>query len=138
MKRMNWFLAWFIFCVVLSAIVFVVPMESEAKTTVLRIGHEMPENHPYHLGALKFGEILKEKTNGRMEVKIYPNGQLGTQKELAEMVAANQVDVCLVWQGILESYDPNTGVVSLPFIFDSWEHTWKVIDGEVGRDILLH
>ncbi len=134
MKRVNMVIVSVIVCLILSAVVFVVPMESEA-ATVLRVAHEMPENHPYHLGSLKFGDLLKEKTNGRMEVKVYPSGQLGTQKELAEMVAANQLDACLVWQGILESYDPNTGVVSLPFIFDSWEHTWKVVDGEVGQEI---
>lgn len=135
MKRVNVFIMSLVLSFVLSSVVFSFPMEAEAKTTALRIAHEMPENHPYHLGSLKFGELLKEKTNGRMEVKVYPNGQLGTQKELAEMVAANQLDACLVWQGILESYDPNTGVVSLPFIFDSWEHTWKVVDGEVGQEI---
>jgi len=109
---------------------------SEAGTIKLRIAHEMPENHPYHLGTLKFGEILKEKTDGRIEVVVYPSGQLGKQKELAEMVAANQLDGCLVWQGILEGYDPNVGVICLPFIFDSWEHTWDVIDGEIGQGIL--
>lgn len=108
---------------------------SEAAEIKLRAAHEMPENHPYHLGIVRFGEILKEKTGGRIEVVVYPNGQLGTQKQLAEMVAANQLDICLVWQGILEAFDPNVGVVSLPFIFDSWEHTWKVVDGEVGQAI---
>jgi len=109
---------------------------AEAKTIKLRIAHEMPENHPYHLGTLKFGEILKEKTDGRIEVVVYPSGQLGKQKQLAEMVAANQLDGCLVWQGILEGYDPNVGVICLPFIFDNWEHTWEVIDGEIGQKVL--
>jgi len=102
----------------------------------LRIAHEMPENHPYHQGCLKFGEILQENTDGRIGVTVYPNGQLGKQKQLAEMVAANQLDVCLTWQGILEGYEPNTGVICLPFIFENWEHTWKVVDGEIGQKVL--
>lgn len=113
-----------------------VSTSAQAKTIKLRIGHEMPENHPYHLGAIQFGEILKEKTDGRIEVIVYPSGQLGKQKELAEMVAANQLDGCLVWQGILEGYDPNVGVICLPFIFDNWEHTWAVVDGEIGQKVL--
>jgi tripartite ATP-independent transporter DctP family solute receptor len=110
------------------------PMAADAET--LRIAHEMPENHPYHQGSLRFGEILQEKTDGRIDVTVYPNGQLGKQKQLAEMVAANQLDICLTWQGILEGYDPNTGIICLPFIFESWEHTWKVIDGEIGQEVL--
>jgi tripartite ATP-independent transporter DctP family solute receptor len=117
---------------VFSVTCFAGPSEAAEK---LRIAHEMPENHPYHLGTLKFGEILSEKTDGRYEVVVYPNGQLGKQKELAEMTAAGQIDGCLTWQGILEGFDPDTGVLSLPFIFDSWEHTWKVVDGEIGQEI---
>lgn len=108
---------------------------AQAETIKLRIAHEMPENHPYHLGALKFADLAKEKTDGRIEVLVYPNGQLGKQKQLAEMVAANQLDGCLVWQGILEAYDPNVGVICLPFIFDSWKHAWKVIDGPIGQKV---
>jgi len=107
----------------------------EQKKITLRLGHEMPEDHPYHLGAQKFGEILAEKTNNRFEVVIYPNGQLGKQKQLAEMVASNQLDLCLVWQGILEAYDPDVGVISLPFLFKNWDHVWRVVDGEIGQEI---
>jgi tripartite ATP-independent transporter DctP family solute receptor len=124
----------FIFLSVLMAAFSFMPVAGEAATK-LRMGHEMPENHPYHIGSVKFGDILKQKTGGRIEVVVYPSGQLGNQKQLAEMVAAGQLDLCLVWQGIMESYDKNTGVVSLPFIFDNWKHTWKVVDGPVGQEI---
>lgn len=111
------------------------PAEKKVEKVTLRLGHEMPEDHPYHLGALKFGEILAQKTNGKYEVVVYPNAQLGTQKQMAEMVATNQLDLCLTWQGILEAFDPNTGVVSLPFIFRDWDHVYKVVDGPVGQEL---
>ncbi len=123
----------FVFCAVLG--MAFVSQRADAAEIKLRAGHEMPENHPYHLGTVRFGELLKEKTNGRIEVVVYPNGQLGNQTQMAQMVAANQLDVCLAWQGVLESFDPNVGVLSLPYIFDSWEHTWKVVDGELGQAI---
>ncbi|MFA0889884.1 MAG: TRAP transporter substrate-binding protein [Synergistales bacterium] len=137
MKSCRWFsriVGALLFVSLLAAGSAFVPGAAEA-VTKLRMGHEMPENHPYHIGSVKFGDILKQKTGGRIEVVVYPNGQLGNQKQLAEMVAAGQLDLCLVWQGIMESYDKNTGVVSLPFIFDSWKHTWKVVDGPVGQEI---
>lgn len=125
-----------VICLALLVVSAFAPVPADAKTVKLRVAHEMPENHPYHLGSLKFGELVKERTNGRIEVVVYPSGQLGKQKQLAEMVAAGQLDACLVWQGILEGYDPNTGVICLPFIFDNWEHTWEVIDGEIGQEVL--
>lgn len=106
----------------------------EEKIT-LRLGHEMPESHPYHLGAAKFAELLTQKTNGKYEVVLYPNGQLGNQKQAAEMVSNNQLDMTLVWQGILEAYDPNAGVISLPFIFRDWNHVYKVVDGSIGEEL---
>lgn len=124
-----------VLCFMLLGTFVFCPTSVHAKTIKFRFAHEMPENHPYHLGCLKFAELVKEKTNGRIEVLVYPNGQLGKQKQLAEMVAANQIDGCLVWQGILEGYDPNVGVICLPFIFDNWEHTWKVVDGEIGKNV---
>ncbi len=124
-----------VLCLALLVVSAFAPVPADAKTVKLRVAHEMPENHPYHLGSLKFGELVKERTNGRIEVVVYPSGQLGKQKQLAEMVAAGQLDACLVWQGILEGYDPNAGVICLPFIFDDWEHTWTVIDGEIGKKV---
>lgn len=109
--------------------------DAEKEKITLRLGHEMPENHPYHLGAAKFSELLAQKTNGKYEVILYPNGQLGNQKQMAEMVSTNQLDITLIWQGILEAYDPNAGVISLPFIFRDWDHVYKVVDGPVGEEL---
>lgn len=109
------------------------PAEQKQKKITLRLGHEMPEDHPYHLGAKKFGDLLAQKTNGRYEVVIYPNAQLGKQKQMAEMCASDQLDFALAWQGILEAFDENTGVVSLPFLFRDWNHVYKTVDGPVGK-----
>ncbi len=105
------------------------------KKITFRLGHEMPEDHPYHLGSLKFADLVNEKSNGRYEIIVYPNSQLGKQAELAEMVSANQLEFCLAWQGVLESYDPDLGVISLPFIFDNWKQVYSVVDGEIGDEL---
>ena len=110
--------------------------KAEPKTMTLRLGHEMPEDHPYHLGSLKFAELVEQKTNGAIKIVVYPNAQLGQQKALGEMVASGQLDFCLTWQGILESYDKNVGVLSLPYLFRDWDHVWKVMDGPIGQELL--
>ena len=50
----------------------------------LRLGHEMPESHPYHMGAVKFAELVSEKSKGTIQIQIYPNGTLGKMAQLAE------------------------------------------------------
>lgn len=49
---------------------------------VLRLGHIRDTNHPTHLAALKFKEVLEGDSKGRFEVKIYPNSQLGGPKDV--------------------------------------------------------
>ena len=53
---------------------------------VLKIGHGHSQQHPDHLGYLKFKELLEKSSNGRMKVEIYPNEQLGSEEEMAQQV----------------------------------------------------
>jgi tripartite ATP-independent transporter DctP family solute receptor len=106
-----------------------------AATYKLRLGHNQPETHPYHLGAVKFAEILKAKSKGRIIIDIYPQAQLGEQKQMLEMVTAGTLDICESWQGSLEQYDPSLGVTTLPFLFENWDHVWKVMDSPIGQNV---
>lgn len=103
---------------------------------ILRLGHEMPENHPYHLGSVIFADLVKEKTNGEIEIKIYPHGTIGKQKEMAQAVSMGRLDFCLTWQGILEAYDKNVGAITMPYEYRDWDHVWKVLDGPIGEEVL--
>jgi len=101
----------------------------------MRLAHVMSTSHPYHLGATKFKEIVEEKTGGRIKISIFPGGQLGRQRDLAEMVSAGQIDFCLVWPGVLESYEPDIGIIYFPFLFRDKEHLLNVINSDIGKDL---
>ncbi|MBN1333644.1 MAG: TRAP transporter substrate-binding protein [Synergistales bacterium] len=103
----------------------------------MSLAHVMSTSHPYHLASNKFKEVVEERTDGRISITIFPGGQLGRQRDLAEMVAAGQVDFCLVWPGTLESYDPDLGVISFPFLFRDKEHLLKVINSDLAKDLFL-
>ena len=75
------------------------------------------------------------KTDGRIKVIIYPQEQLGTEQDITELVSAGQLEMGCVWAGTFEQFYPTTGITRLPYLFDSWEHYWQVIDGEIGRKI---
>jgi TRAP-type transport system periplasmic protein len=102
---------------------------------ILRLGHELPENHPYQLGALELARLVNEKTDGEIEIKVYPNATLGTQKELTQAVSMGQLDFAEAWQGVLEAYDKNIGAVTMPYQYTGWDHVWRVLDGPIGDEV---
>ncbi len=77
--------------------------KKEEKKVVLRLGHEMPETHTYHKGAMMFADMVAKKTNGSVTVKIYPNGTLGKQAQLVEGLAQGTIDLALTNTPVLEN-----------------------------------
>lgn len=125
------------FTCLLLAVTVLIPAQVGAakKKTVLRLGHEMPENHPYHAGALKFAEILGQKTHGDIAVQIYPNGTIGKQSQLVESMAMGTVDLALTNTVVMERYLPVMAVLVMPYVIRGWDHLYKVVDGAIGAEL---
>lgn len=83
-----------------------------------------------------FGELLAERSNGRLGLRIYAGGQLGNERDTLEIVTFGGLDFNRVNLAPLNSIEPLTIVASLPFIFESTEHMRRFADGEVGEEIL--
>lgn len=111
---------------------------SEAATqrqTTLRLGHEFPTDHPYHLGAVKFAEVLAKKTDNAVAVQIFPNGTLGKQAQLIDALAMGTMDFALTNSIVLEPLEPLVSVLSLPYVMRDWDHLFRVVDGEIGQEL---
>lgn len=76
----------------------------------------------------KFGELVSEKTGGEVTVTYFPDGQLGGERELVEMVQAGSLDMTKVSGGLLESFTPVYGVFPMPYLFDNEEHFYAAMD----------
>ena len=83
----------------------------------------------------KFAELLKEKSGGRMTVKMYHAGTLGSQPDAIEQVRTGALEIGNFNLGPLGPIVPEANVVSLPFIFKDTDHMWRVLDGEAGQII---
>ena len=105
------------------------------KTIKLRLGHEMPESHPYHQGAMKFAEILEQKSNGEVTIQIFPNGTLGKQAQLVEGLTMGTLDLSLTNTVVLEKYEPLMSVLVMPYVIRGWDHVYKVVDGDIGQEL---
>jgi TRAP-type C4-dicarboxylate transport system substrate-binding protein len=82
------------------------------------------------------GELLAERSNGRLGVKVYPNGALGQERDMIEQVRLGGLDMMRINSAGLNNFVPETIVPVLPYIFRSREHMHAVVDGPIGDEIL--
>jgi len=110
--------------------------ENDQEKIVIKAGHGGPENNAYHLGWLKFKEIVEEKTDGKIEVKIYPNQQLGGDRELIEAVQMGNVQMTSPSSAPVASFDKSFYVLDIPFLFKDREQAYSTLDGPAGKKLL--
>jgi tripartite ATP-independent transporter DctP family solute receptor len=103
---------------------------------VIKAGHGGQTGHPTHGAMVRMAGLLRERTNGQVRMDVYPDRQLGEERELVEGLQLGTVDMTSVSTGPLVSFVPQVGVLDLPFLFQSSEHAYRVLDGEIGRDIM--
>ncbi|MCE2527429.1 MAG: TRAP transporter substrate-binding protein DctP [Actinomycetia bacterium] len=97
----------------------------------INIGHSGAPGGYADVAAVKFKELVEERSGGRMTAS-----QIGSERELVEGAQLGSIDAGVVFAGLLESFVPEMGVVNLPFLFDGQDHVDAVFDGPVGRDLL--
>lgn len=102
---------------------------------VLRLGHLQGENHPYHKGALKFKELVEKRSQGRIRIDIFPNSQLGNGRDQIEGVQLGSIHFHIGSVAPITNFAPKFNVLNLPYLFENREHAFRVLDGEIGREI---
>lgn len=110
--------------------------KSSNKVTTLKLAENQPEDYPTTIGAKKFAELIKEKTNGRYEVDVYAGGQLGDEKSAVELLQLGAIDLTRVNATPLTEFSSDIGVLSLPYLFKNEEEKWEHLNGEIGRELL--
>ena len=107
------------------------------KKITIRYADVQAENDTETIAAKKFAELVGKKSNGRIEVKVFPAGQLGDMKDIMQSVQTGTIEMCRNNPGwIADAGVKRFGVLSLPFVFDNLEHANKVIDGPIGKELL--
>lgn len=110
--------------------------EKGSKVTKITVAHGVPEETAEHQGFLKFKELLEAESNGRFEVEIYPNQQLGGDRELIESVQFGNLTMTGPSSAPLASFANGFYVLDLPFLFADREEVYRVLDGEPGKALL--
>jgi tripartite ATP-independent transporter DctP family solute receptor len=95
----------------------------------LRFAHFGAEDHPSNIAAQQFASRVEARTNGAIKINIFPNNVLGGPPEQAQQIKLGTIDMGLPTQGQLDKYDTAFAAVMLPFIWDSPQHAFRVLDG---------
>lgn len=93
-------------------------------------------DYPTVQAVIRFGDILAERTDGRLKLRMYAGGQLGNERDTLEITTFGGLDFNRVNLAPLNSIEPLTIVPALPFIFESTQHMRTVLDGTVGDEVL--
>ena len=109
---------------------------TEENKRVIRLGHGLDITHSVHKAMLKADEVLNEISKGKMRIQIYPNQQLGSERECLELLQIGSLDMTKVSGAVMENFAPKLKIFGLPFLFDSKEHLFKVLDGPIGKELL--
>ncbi|MFN3275697.1 MAG: TRAP transporter substrate-binding protein [Paracoccus sp. (in: a-proteobacteria)] len=104
-----------------------------AQAETLRFGYAQNAT-PTVEAMQKFAELVEEKTGGEVSVQFFPDGQLGGEREMVEMVQGGALDVTKVSGGLLESFAPVYGVFPMPYLFDDQDHFYAAMDDAAIMD----
>lgn len=103
---------------------------------VFTYAENQPEDYPTTQGAYKFAELVKEKTNGRIEIKVQAGGVLGDEKTVIEQLQFGGIDFTRVSLSPLAEFVPKLNVLQLPYLYTGADHMWSVLKGEIGDDFM--
>ena len=113
-----------------------VSCNSNSSKRIIRLGHGLDVTHSVHQAMVKADVYLNELSGGEMRIQIYPNQQLGSERECLELLQIGSLDMAKVSGAVMENFAPKLKIFGLPFLFENKEHLFKVLDGPIGKELL--
>jgi len=104
--------------------------------TRLKLAHTLNGDHPVHKAMVFMGDKLAELSGGEMSVDIYPNGQLGSERQLIELLQIGALAMTKVSTISMEGFSSKMKLFSIPYLFQDSEHFWRVLQSDVGIGLL--
>lgn len=102
----------------------------------LKFGHAVNTADGQHAAAVKMAELVKQRTNGDVEITIYPANQLGNDAAMINGVRGGTIDIVSSGASNYNGIVANTAAMELPFVFRNASHAYNVLDGAVGTGVL--
>lgn len=103
---------------------------------VVYLAHTLPISHPVHRGMEVFAEQVRANSDGALDVRIFPDGQLGTEREVLELLQIGSIAMTKVSAAAMANFAPEYQVMGVPYLFRDKEHCFSVLEGPTGEAIL--
>jgi len=102
----------------------------------IKLAHVVPATHAYHKGYVKFKNLVEERTDGKVEVTIFPHGTLGGDVQAADSVQMGIAQMALTGTFSLYDHNPKWAMMDLPYLFETYDEVDKIITGPIGKELL--
>lgn len=108
----------------------------DIKERTLRFAFSLAKDHPLGTGAQVFADAVAQKSGGKMKVTLFPNAVLGSDPQNLSAIRGGTLDFTSMATGLVASIDKQFGVFDLPFLFNSAQEAFAIVDGPVGTRML--
>lgn len=109
----------------------------KSNRTTLKLAHGLDTTHSVHKAMMYMNDRLQELSNGTMDIEIYPSGQLGSERDTMELLQIGSLAITKVSTSPMEAFVPQMKVFSIPYVFRDEDHLWNVLEGDIGKELLL-
>jgi tripartite ATP-independent transporter DctP family solute receptor len=106
-----------------------------AQQVKLSLGHGAAPGNPRHEASVRFADVLKQKSGGRIEVTVSPSAQLGDDAAMVTALRTGALDMSANSQGAVSGVVPEYSAFGMPFLFSSLGQAWKLLDGPLGQEL---
>ena len=110
--------------------------QSRSEHKVLKLAHGLDPSHPVHQAMVFMSDRCNEISEGKLQIEIYPSGQLGSEQQCVELVQIGSLAITKVSAAVMESFTVDYKALGLPYVFRDRAHSFKVLDGEIGKELL--
>lgn len=108
---------------------------AQAQAVKLTLGHGAAVGNPRHEASVKFAEVVKAKSGGRIEVQVAPSAQLGDDAAMVTALRTGALDMSANSQGAVANAVPEYAAFGMPFMFSSPAAAFKLLDGPLGKEL---
>jgi tripartite ATP-independent transporter DctP family solute receptor len=112
------------------------PADIRAAEFDLVEAHTTTPDHPYTLGMVRFAQLVRERSHGRINITVHHSRQLGDERQVVEGLQLGTIHLTVTSTGPLGGFVPAINVLDLPFLFRDAAHAHAVLDGEIGQSLL--
>lgn len=101
-----------------------------------RLAETHPDDYPTTLGDKKFADLVRERSDGMIDIQVFAGGQLGEESDVIEQVQMGAIELTRVSSAPMTEFASGMGLFGLPYIFDDADHLWRFLEDDLGAQLL--